>query len=68
MKFKILSMLVTLGFLSIMPMIYMGKLDPLSWLDFDAGAAYMFATLASVSLWNGTGSQRERLPPRNATR
>jgi hypothetical protein len=23
-------------------------------LDFDAGAAYMFATLASVSLWNGT--------------
>ncbi|NOQ90635.1 MAG: hypothetical protein GQ549_06795, partial [Gammaproteobacteria bacterium] len=38
MKFKILSMLVTLGFLSIMPMIYMGKVDPLSWLDFDAGA------------------------------
>jgi hypothetical protein len=26
-------------------------------LGLDAGAAYMFATLASVSLWNGTGSQ-----------
>ena len=30
MKFKILSMLVILGFLSVMPMIYMGKFDPLS--------------------------------------
>ena len=31
-------------------------------LDFDAGAAYMFATLASVSLWNGTGSQLASCP------
>jgi hypothetical protein len=38
MKFKILSMLVTLGVLSIMPMIYMGKVDPLSWIDLDSGA------------------------------
>jgi len=30
-------MLVTLGILSIMPMIYMGKVDPLSWLDLGAG-------------------------------
>jgi hypothetical protein len=28
MKFKILSMLVTLGILSVIPMIYMGKFDP----------------------------------------
>lgn len=33
MKFKILSMLVTLGVLSVMPMIYMGKFDPLSFID-----------------------------------
>ena len=33
MKFKILSMLVTLGILSVMPMIYMGKFDPLSFFD-----------------------------------
>jgi hypothetical protein len=30
MKFKILSMLVTLGILSVVPMIYMGKFDPLA--------------------------------------
>lgn len=33
MKFKILSLLVTLGFLSVMPMIYMGKFDPLAFFD-----------------------------------
>jgi len=33
MKLKILSMLVTLGILSITPMIYMGKVDPLSFFD-----------------------------------
>lgn len=33
MKFKILSMLVILGVLSVMPMIYMGKFDPLSLID-----------------------------------
>ena len=30
MKFKIFSMLVIMGMLSLMPMIYMGKFDPLS--------------------------------------
>lgn len=35
MKFKILSMLIILGILSVMPMIYMGKFDPLAF--FDAG-------------------------------
>ena len=41
MKFKILSMLVILGFLSVMPMIYMGKFDPLSFLEsgFSAGGS-----------------------------
>ena len=33
MKFKIFSMLVILGFLSIMPMIYMGKFDPMTTID-----------------------------------
>jgi hypothetical protein len=33
MKFKILSLLVTLGFLSVMPMIYIGKLNPLAFFD-----------------------------------
>jgi hypothetical protein len=33
MKFKILSMLVILGILSVTPMIYMGKFDPLSFID-----------------------------------
>lgn len=33
MKFKILSMLVTLGILSVMPMIYMGKFDPMSFIE-----------------------------------
>lgn len=33
MKFKILSMLVSLAILSVMPMIYMGKFDPLSFID-----------------------------------
>ena len=35
MKLKIISMLITLVVLSVMPMIYMGKFDPLSF--FDAG-------------------------------
>ena len=35
MKFKILSMLVILGMLSVMPMIYMGKVDPVALLDGD---------------------------------
>ena len=41
MKFKILSMLVILGFLSVIPMIYMGKFDPLSFLEsgFSAGGS-----------------------------
>lgn len=41
MKFKILSMLVILGFLSVMPMIYMGKFDPLSFIGsgFSAGGS-----------------------------
>jgi hypothetical protein len=40
MKFKIISMLVTLGILSVTPMIYMGKFDPLSFIDsgFSSGA------------------------------
>ena len=33
MKFKIFSMLVILGVLSVMPMIYMGKFDPLSFFE-----------------------------------
>lgn len=49
MKFKILSMLVILGFLSITPMIYMGKIDPLSWLDFDAGATDFVKLKAKTS-------------------
>ena len=41
MKFKILSMLITLGILSVTPMIYMGKFDPLSFIDsgFSNGAS-----------------------------
>ncbi len=41
MKFKILSMLVTLGLLSVLPMIYMGKFDPMSFIDsgFKGGAS-----------------------------
>ena len=33
MKFKIFTMLVTLGVLSVIPMIYMGKFDPMSFFD-----------------------------------
>ena len=33
MKFKIFSMLVSLGFLSVMPLIYMGKFDPMAFFD-----------------------------------
>jgi len=33
MKLKILAMLVTLGILSVTPMIYMGKFDPMSFLS-----------------------------------
>ena len=36
MKFKIVSMLITLGMLSVMPLIYMGKIDPMKWLNGDA--------------------------------
>lgn len=41
MKLKILSMLITLGVLSVIPMIYMGKFDPLSFIDsgFSNGAS-----------------------------
>ncbi|MCK5396274.1 MAG: DUF4124 domain-containing protein [Gammaproteobacteria bacterium] len=41
MKFKILSMLIILGLLSVLPMIYMGKFDPMALIDsglkFDVG-------------------------------
>ena len=40
MKFKILSMLVILGMLSVMPMIYMGKVDPVALLDGDFGGLF----------------------------
>ena len=33
MKFKIFTMLVTLGILSVMPMIYMGNFDPMAFFD-----------------------------------
>ena len=33
MKIKILLMLITLGMLSVMPMIYMGKFDPMAFFD-----------------------------------
>ena len=33
MKFKIFTMLVTLGVLSVIPMIYMGKFDPMAFFD-----------------------------------
>ncbi len=33
MKFKILSMLITLAVIAVLPMIYTGKLDPLSFID-----------------------------------
>ncbi len=33
MKFKIFSMLIILGVVSVMPMIYMGKFDPLSFFE-----------------------------------
>ena len=41
MKLKILSMLITLGILSITPMIYMGKFDPMAFFDsgFSAGSS-----------------------------
>jgi len=41
MKFKIFKMLVVLGFLSAMPMIYMGKFDPMEFIDtaFKGGSA-----------------------------
>ena len=39
MSFKILSMLVTLGILSVLPLIYMGKFDPMAFFEsgFDPG-------------------------------
>lgn len=37
MKFKIITMLVILGLLSVMPLVYMGKLDPQALIDFDFG-------------------------------
>lgn len=40
MKFKILSMLVILGMLSVMPMIYMGKVDPVALLKGDPGSLF----------------------------
>ena len=40
MKFKILSMLVILGMLSVMPMIYMGKVNPAALLDGDLGGIF----------------------------
>ena len=40
MKFKILSMLVILGMLTVMPMIYMGKVDPVALLDGDIGGVF----------------------------
>ena len=40
MKFKILSMLLILGMLSVMPMIYMGKLNPAALLDGDLGGFF----------------------------
>jgi len=33
MKFKVFTMLVTLGILSVVPMIYMGKFDPMAFFD-----------------------------------
>jgi len=39
MKFKLFSMLVILGVLSVMPMIYMGKFDPLSFIGAGTGEA-----------------------------
>ncbi len=41
MKLKILSMLIILGVLSVLPMIYMGKFDPLAFIDsgFSNGAS-----------------------------
>jgi hypothetical protein len=35
MKFKIITMLVILGLISVVPMIYMGKVDPQALIDFD---------------------------------
>ena len=40
MKLKILSMLVVLGVLSVMPMIYMGKVDPVALLNGDFGGLF----------------------------
>ena len=40
MKFKILSMLVILGMLSVMPMIYMGKVDHVALLDGNLGGLF----------------------------
>jgi hypothetical protein len=37
MKFKIITMLVILGLLSVMPLVYMGKIDPQALIDFDFG-------------------------------
>lgn len=37
MKFKIISMLVVIGMLSVLPMIYMGKLDPMAMLNGNFG-------------------------------
>ncbi len=33
MKFKIILMLITLGLFSVLPMIYMGKFDPMGFID-----------------------------------
>lgn len=40
MKLKILSMLVVLGMLSVMPMIYMGKVDPVALLNGDLSGLF----------------------------
>ena len=40
MKFKILSILVILGMLAVMPMIYMGKVDPVALLDGNLGGLF----------------------------
>ena len=40
MKLKIFSMLVILGMLSVMPMIYTGKVDPVALLNGDLGGLF----------------------------
>ena len=50
MKFKIFTMLVTLGVLSVVPMIYMGKFDPMAFFDsgLSKGVSEFKALKASV--------------------